>query len=286
MEKEAFMEKLLSFMKEEAYKPLTVQELEEMLNITEAEEFKELVKALVALEEKGLIVRTRSDRYGIPEKMNLIKGKISAHAKGFAFLLPEDTSLSDVFIPPNELNTAMNGDIVMVRLNSQSSGSRQEGTVIRILERAIQRVVGTYTETRNFGFVIPDDKKITSDIFIPKNGKNGAAEGHKVVVKLTSYPEGRMNAEGEVETILGHKNDPGIDILSVIHKHGLPGEFPADAMEQASSTPDTIDEKDLKDRRDLRDQVIVTIDGADAKDLDDAVTVTKLDDGATSLAFT
>ncbi|MEK5084454.1 ribonuclease R [Bacillus sp. FSL H8-0515] len=283
MEKEAFMEKLLSFMKEEAYKPLTVQELEEMLNITEAEEFKELVKALVALEEKGLIVRTRSDRYGIPEKMNLIKGKISAHAKGFAFLLPEDTSLSDVFIPPTELNTAMNGDIVMVRLNSQSSGSRQEGTVIRILERAIQRVVGTYTETRNFGFVIPDDKKITSDIFIPKNGKNGAAEGHKVVVKLTSYPEGRMNAEGEIETILGHKNDPGIDILSVIHKHGLPGEFPADAMEQASSTPDTIDEKDLKDRRDLRDQVIVTIDGADAKDLDDAVTVTKLDDGSYKL---
>lgn len=283
MEKEAFMEKLLSFMKEEAYKPLTVKELEEMLNITEAEEFKELVKALVALEEKGLIVRTRSDRYGIPEKMNLIKGKISAHAKGFAFLLPEDTSLSDVFIPPNELNTAMNGDIVMVRLNSQSSGSRQEGTVIRILERAIQRVVGTYTETRNFGFVIPDDKKITSDIFIPKNGKNGAAEGHKVVVKLTSYPEGRMNAEGEVETILYHKNDPGIDILSVIHKHYLPGEFPADAMEQASSTPDTIDEKDLKDRRDLRDQVIVTIDGADAKDLDDAVTVTKLDDGSYKL---
>lgn len=125
--------------------------------------------------------------------------------------------------------------------------------------------------------------KITSDIFIPKNGKNGAAEGHKVVVKLTSYPEGRMNAEGEVETILGHKNDPGIDILSVIHKHGLPGEFPADAMEQASSTPDTIDEKDLKDRRDLRDQVIVTIDGADAKDLDDAVTVTKLDDGSYKL---
>ncbi|MHC5562266.1 ribonuclease R [Bacillus spizizenii] len=283
MEKEAFMDKLLSFMKEEAYKPLTVQELEEMLNITEAEEFKELVKALVALEEKGLIVRTRSDRYGIPEKMNLIKGKISAHAKGFAFLLPEDTSLSDVFIPPTELNTAMNGDIVMVRLNSQSSGSRQEGTVIRILERAIQRVVGTYTETRNFGFVIPDDKKITSDIFIPKNGKNGAAEGHKVVVKLTSYPEGRMNAEGEIETILGHKNDPGIDILSVIHKHGLPGEFPADAMEQASSTPDTIDEKDLKDRRDLRDQVIVTIDGADAKDLDDAVTVTKLDEGSYKL---
>lgn len=266
MEKEAFMDKLLSFMKEEAYKPLTVQELEEMMNITDADEYKELVKALVALEEKGLVVRTRSDRYGLPEKMNLIKGKLSAHAKGFGFLLPEDTSLSDVFIPPTELNTAMNGDIVMVRLNSQSSGSRQEGTVIRILERSIQRVVGTYTETKSFGFVIPDDKKITSDIFIPKHANHGAVEGHKVVVTLTSYPEGRMSAEGEVTEILGHKNDPGIDILSIIHKHGLPGEFPGEAMEQANNTPDTIDEKDLKDRRDLRDQIIVTIDGADAKD--------------------
>ncbi|MDQ0929291.1 ribonuclease R [Bacillus atrophaeus] len=279
MEKEAFMDKLLSFMKEEAYKPLTVQELEEMMNIPDADEYKELVKALVALEEKGLVVRTRSDRYGLPEKMNLIKGKLSAHAKGFGFLLPEDTSLSDVFIPPTELNTAMNGDIVMVRLNSQSSGSRQEGTVIRILERSIQRVVGTYTETKSFGFVIPDDKKITSDIFIPKHANHGAVEGHKVVVTLTSYPEGRMSAEGEVTEILGHKNDPGIDILSIIHKHGLPGEFPREAMEQANNTPDTIDEKDLKDRRDLRDQMIVTIDGADAKDLDDAVTVTKLENG-------
>ncbi|MBT2625387.1 ribonuclease R [Bacillus sp. ISL-32] len=279
MEKEAFMDKLLSFMKEEAYKPLTVQELEEMMNITDADEYKELVKALVALEEKGLVVRTRSDRYGLPEKMNLIKGKLSAHAKGFGFLLPEDTSLSDVFIPPTELNTAMNGDIVMVRLNSQSSGSRQEGTVIRILERSIQRVVGTYTETKSFGFVIPDDKKITSDIFIPKHANHGAVEGHKVVVTLTSYPEGRMSAEGEVTEILGHKNDPGIDILSIIHKHSLPGEFPGEAMEQANNTPDTIDEKDLKDRRDLRDQMIVTIDGADAKDLDDAVTVTKLENG-------
>ncbi len=179
MEKEAFMDRLLAFMKEEAYKPLTVQELEEMLNITEADEFKELVKALVALEETGQIVRTRSNRYGLPEKMNLVKGKISAHAKGFAFLLPEDTSLSDVFIPPNELNTAMNGDIVMVRLNSQSSGSRQEGTVIRILERSIDRVVGTYTETKSFGFVIPDDKKITSDIFIPKHANNGARKAIK-----------------------------------------------------------------------------------------------------------
>ncbi|KRT88403.1 ribonuclease R [Bacillus glycinifermentans] len=279
MEKEEFMDKLLAFMKEEAYKPLTVQELEEMLEITDADEYKELVKALVTLEEKGLIVRTRSNRYGLPEKMNLIKGKISAHAKGFAFLLPEDPSFDDVFIPPSELGTAMNGDTVLVRLSTQTGGTKKEGTVIRIVERNIETVVGTYTETKSFGFVIPDDKKITNDIFIPKHAKNGAVEGHKVVVRLTSYPEGRMSAEGEVVEILGHKNDPGIDILSVIHKHGLPGEFPPEAMEQANETPEKIDENDLKGRRDLRDQTIVTIDGADAKDLDDAVTVTKLKNG-------
>ncbi|MEC1477414.1 ribonuclease R [Bacillus haynesii] len=279
MEKEEFMDKLLSFMKEEAYKPLTVQELEEMLEITDSDEYKKLVKALVTLEEKGLVVRTRSNRYGLPEKMNLIKGKVSAHAKGFAFVLPEDSSLDDVFIPPSELNTAMNGDTVLVRLSTETGGTKKEGAIIRIIERNIQKIVGTYTETKNFGFVIPDDKKITNDIFIPKHAKNGAVEGHKVVVRLTSYPEGRMSAEGEVIEILGHKNDPGIDILSIIHKHGLPGDFPAEAMEQAGNTPDTIDEKDLEGRRDLRDQTIVTIDGADAKDLDDAVTVTKLKNG-------
>nr|WP_254115636.1 ribonuclease R [Bacillus haynesii] len=273
------MDKLLSFMKEEAYKPLTVQELEEMLEITDSDEYKELVKALVTLEEKGLVVRTRSNRYGLPEKMNLIKGKVSAHAKGFAFVLPEDSSLDDVFIPPSELNTAMNGDTVLVRLSTETGGTKKEGAIIRIIERNIQKIVGTYTETKNFGFVIPDDKKITNDIFIPKHAKNGAVEGHKVVVRLTSYPEGRMSAEGEVIEILGHKNDPGIDILSIIHKHGLPGDFPAEAMEQAGNTPDTIDEKDLEGRRDLRDQTIVTIDGADAKDLDDAVTVAKLKNG-------
>jgi len=279
VEKEEFMDKLLSFMKEEAYKPLTVQELEEMLEITDSDEYKELVKALVTLEEKGLVVRTRSNRYGLPEKMNLIKGKVSAHAKGFAFVLPEDSSLDDVFIPPSELNTAMNGDTVLVRLSTESGGTKKEGAIIRIIERNIQKIVGTYTETKNFGFVIPNDKKITNDIFIPKHAKNGAVEGHKVVVRLTSYPEGRMSAEGEIIEILGHKNDPGIDILSIIHKHGLPGDFPAEAMEQAGNTPDTIDEKDLEGRRDLRDQTIVTIDGADAKDLDDAVTVTKLKNG-------
>ncbi|MGN7299510.1 ribonuclease R [Ferdinandcohnia sp. SAFN-114] len=270
---------LLDFMKEEAYKPLTVQELEEAFGIKGSEDFKDFVKALVVMEEQGLVVRTRSNRYGLPEKMNLVRGTLTGHAKGFAFVMPEDKTMDDVFIPPNELKNAMHGDTVLVRISTESSGQRKEGTVVRIIERGVKTIVGTYTESKSFGFVIPDDKKIANDIFIPKQASHGAIEGHKVVVKLVTYPEGRMSAEGEVVEILGHKNDPGIDILSVIHKHGLPQEFPRDVLEQANNTPDTIDPKDLEDRRDLRNEVIVTIDGADAKDLDDAVTVTKLENG-------
>ncbi|WP_420845945.1 ribonuclease R [Niallia circulans] len=266
-------------MKDEAYKPLTVQELEEAFGIEDSSHFKDFVKALVQMEEKGLVVRTRSNRYGLPEKMNLIRGKLAGHAKGFAFVIPEEQGMDDIFIPPNEVKTALNGDIVLARVTSESSGQRREGTIVRIIERGVQQIVGTYSESKHFGFVIPDDKKIATDIFIPKGSTKGSIEGHKVVVKLTSYPEGRKNAEGEVVKILGHKNDPGVDILSVIHKHGLPLAFPDNVLEQANNAPDTIDEEEIANRRDLRNETIVTIDGADAKDLDDAVTVTMLENG-------
>ncbi|XKB96306.1 ribonuclease R [Niallia sp. JL1B1071] len=273
------VEKLLTYMKDEAYKPLTVQELEEAFGIEDSSHFKDFVKALVQMEEKGLVVRTRSNRYGLPEKMNLIRGKLAGHAKGFAFVIPEEQGMDDIFIPPNEVKTALNGDIVLARVTSESSGQRREGTIVRIIERGVQQIVGTYSESKHFGFVIPDDKKIATDIFIPRGSTKGAIEGHKVVVKLTSYPEGRKNAEGEVIKILGHKNDPGVDILSVIHKHGLPLAFPENVLDQANNAPDTIDEKEIANRRDLRNETIVTIDGADAKDLDDAVTVTILENG-------
>ncbi|WP_066366003.1 ribonuclease R [Neobacillus fumarioli] len=273
------IEKLLHYMKDEAYKPLTVQELEAAFGIEDSSDFKEFVKALVQMEEKGMVVRTRANRYGLPEKMNLVRGKLTGHAKGFAFVVPDEPGMDDIFIPPTETRNAMHGDTVLVRVSSESSGQRREGTIIRIIERGIQQIVGTYVESKNFGFVIPDDKKFTSDIFIPKEASKGAVEGHKVIVKLTSYPEGRKSAEGEVINILGHKNDPGVDILSIIHKHGLPLEFPDEVLEQAMEVPDTIDESEIANRRDLRNETIVTIDGADAKDLDDAVTVTKLENG-------
>ncbi|KMK77503.1 ribonuclease R [Alkalihalobacillus pseudalcaliphilus] len=273
------IQQLLRYFREEAYKPLSVTELEAQFQIEGSEEFKEFVKVLNDLEAEGYIVRTRSNRYGVPEKMNLVKGKVQGHAKGFAFILPELEGEKDVYVSQSDLGSAMNGDIVLVRLHQESSGERPEGKVIRILERGVTETVGTYFDQKAYGFVVADDKRIANDIFIPKNAIKGAIDGHKVIVKIVKYPEGRMSAEGEIIKILGHKNDPGMDILSIIYKHGIPLEFPDEVMEQANQVPDQIDEQDLEGRRDLRDEVIVTIDGADAKDLDDAVQVSKLENG-------
>lgn len=260
--------------------PLSVHELEETIQVDETVEFKKLVIALNELEESGKVIRTRKDRFGLPEKMNLVRGKIQMHKKGFAFLIPDEEGQDDVYINPSDLASSMNNDLVLVRLENQGKpGNRPEGTVIRILERAITEVVGTFDNNKSFGFVIADDKRIPNDIFIPKGKMNGAVSGHKVIVRITKYPEHRMSAEGEIKTILGHKNDPGIDILSIIHKHGIKIDFPEDVLSQATNTPDKIASEDFEGRRDLRDETIVTIDGADAKDLDDAISVQQLDNG-------
>lgn len=277
---ESMEERLRDYFNEHSEKPLAVHELEEALGLGEAVEFKELVKALNALEEAGELVRTRKNRFGLPEKMNLVRGRIQMHAKGFAFLIPDDDSQSDVYIHHSDLASAMNNDKVMVRIEKRNAdGNRPEGTVIRILERATHQIVGTFEDNGAFGFVVADDKRIPNDIFIPKSMNAGAVSGHKVIAHITKYPEGRMSAEGEIIHILGHKNDPGIDIISIIHKHGIKVDFPEEVLEQASNTPEEIKPSELENRRDLRDEQIVTIDGADAKDLDDAVSVKPLENG-------
>lgn len=276
-------QRLLAFMREDAYKPLTVQEIEEQFGFEDADEFKELVKTLVKLEEKGLLVRSRANRYGVPERMNLMSGKFIGHPRGFGFVAYDEAGQDDIFIPPTEVNGAINGDRVMVRISESSGGDRREGAVIRILERGTTQVVGTFQDNRGFGFVISDDKKMNMDIFIAKDDTLGAIDGHKVVVEITGWPEGRKSATGMVKQILGHKNDPGVDILSIIHKHGIEVEFPPAVLDEANAVPDEIDPEDINDRRDLRNEQIVTIDGADAKDLDDAVQVVKMEDGTYKL---
>lgn len=280
---ENMKEKILELLNEEEYKPLTTKELEEHFGLADAADFKEFVKTLVQMEEKGLVVRSRSNRYGIPSRMNLIVGKFIGHAKGFGFVAPEEDGMDDIFIPPTEVNGAVNGDAVLVRVSSESHGDRREGSIIKITQRGITQVVGTFQDNKGFGFVIPDDKKVPMDVFVAKGDTLGAIEGHKVIVEITDWPNERKSATGIVTKILGHKNDPGVDILSIIYKHGITIDFPEDVINQAESVPDTIDESDLDNRRDLREEVIVTIDGADAKDLDDAVTVTKFPDGTYKL---
>ncbi|MFD1386996.1 ribonuclease R [Oceanobacillus oncorhynchi subsp. oncorhynchi] len=273
-------ERILDYIKENSTKPLSVQELEEALALENAEEFKELVVSLNELELEGDLVRTRKNRFGLPDKMNLVKGTLQMHAKGFAFLIPEDEDQTDVYIHANDMGSAMNKDKVLVRLEKKDTeDTRPEGKVIRILERAVVTVVGTFEDNRSFGFVIADDKRIPNDIFISKGHTHGAIDGHKVLARITKYPEGRKSAEGEIIQILGHKNDPGIDILSIIYKHGIPIDFPEEVIEQANKVPEEIDPDDIQGRKDLRDEVVVTIDGADAKDLDDAVSVKRLENG-------
>ncbi len=195
-------------------------------------------------------------------------------------MIPEEESMDDVYINQTDLQSAMNGDTVFVRVErSDEAGKRPEGVVVRIIERQTKQIIGTYEDNGAFGFVIADDKRIPNDIFVPKGQAKGAISGHKVIVEITKYPEGRMSAEGEVIQILGHKNDPGMDILSIIYKNGIAIDFPQEVLDQAESIPETISERDLQDRKDLRNETIVTIDGADAKDLDDAVTVTRLENG-------
>lgn len=277
---EKLKEHIIGYLDENKTGPQSVHDLEKALNIEQAVDFKELVIALNELEGEGELVRTRKNRFGLPEKMNLIRGHLQMNKKGFAFLIPDDEEQPDVYIHHSDLGSAMNNDKVLVRFERQGeSGNRPEGTVIRILERAITDVVGTFENNKAFGFVVADDKRIPNDIFIPKNKMNGAVSGHKVLVRITKYPENRMSAEGEITKILGHKNDPGIDILSIIYKHGIKMDFPEEVLEQAAAAPDAIAKEELEGRRDLRGETIVTIDGADAKDLDDAVSVKKLPNG-------
>ncbi|WP_407701297.1 ribonuclease R [Tumebacillus algifaecis] len=264
------------------YKPMTIAELEDHFSIDNTDGLEELIQILRLMEDTGQIVRTRSDAFGVPEKMNLVVGKLQGKSKGFGFVIPEDSVKwpQDLFVAAGDMNGAMHGDRVIARINKKGGGKRQEGEIIRILERATKTVVGTIvTMTGRYAFVTPDDKRLGQDIFLAEEDYNGAKEGHKVVVEITAYPEGWRNPQGRVLEVLGNPDDPGVDILSVIRKFGLPEEFPEEVLEAANDAPDLITERDMAGRKDLRDWVCVTIDGEDAKDLDDAVNVERLDNG-------
>lgn len=272
-------EKIIGFMTEDAYRPLKLEELAVMLDVPR-EDRKLLADLLLELEQDGVIYKTNKDKYGLPGKMNLAVGRIQGNERGYGFLIQDNEQDKDIFIPADGMAGAMHNDRAIARITAKGTGEkRSEGEIIKILKRANTRIVGTFENSRYFGFVVPDDRKITGDVFIPKDEINGAKPGYKVIAEIIKWPENRRNAEGKIIEIIGDSNDPGTDILSILKAYDLKETFPEDVVKQSESIKEKIDKKMLEDRHDLRKLRMVTIDGEDAKDLDDAVSVEKLQDG-------
>ena len=189
---------LLDFMREEAYRPMDIQELVAVFNI-DLEEYKPFKKALKGMEKEGLIIRTQKDKYALPERLGLVAGKLQAHSKGFGFLIPEKEGEKDVFIPANFINGAMNGDKILVQVTREDKdGKKREGEVVQIIERTNTKMVGIYEDNKSFGFVVAEDTRISQDIFISRKDRNGAEHGDVVTVEITKWPDQRRSPEGKI----------------------------------------------------------------------------------------
>ena len=276
--KKSFVERkklICDLVENEWYVPMKEKELAIMLQV-EPEDRPEFKRVLEALLDEGSLMITKRGKYVKPEE-KVIVGTFVSHPKGFGFVEVEGLA-EDYYVPESHVNGAFHQDTVQVRLLPGRRGKRQEAEVISIVSRGMTRVVGTYEQSKNFGFVIPDNSKIAEDIFVPKERSKGAVDGHKVVVEITSYGSKDKKPEGKVVEILGHINDPGVDIMSIIKGFDLPLEFPEKVLNQAERVAKEVSEADKNGREDLTDVLMVTIDGEDAKDLDDAVSLTVEDE--------
>lgn len=263
---------LLDLVNEKSYVPMKAKELAVLLQVSK-EERSDLDYVLKELVASGELSVNKRGKYSKPEITGLV-GTFSATAKGFGFVSVEGEE-EDIYIKESNTNGAFDKDTVQVFLFSEQTGKRREGEIVKVLSRHITEVVGLYQKCKNYGFVIPDSTKFSKDIYVQENRSKGAVDGHKVVVKITDYGSKNKNPEGTVKEIIGHINDPGTDIMSIVKEHGLCVEFPTDVLKQVQKIPTEVEEVDKKGRLDLRSWQTVTIDGEDAKDLDDAVTLTK-----------
>lgn len=278
---------ILELLDDAFYVPMKEKELAVFLQVSR-EDRNDLKICLDELVREGKITISAKGKITKGEKRLI--GTFISNRRGFGFVHVEGME-DDLFIPEDETHGAFHNDLVEVvlvpgrsgRRTVPGRGRRQEATVKRILEHGIEHVVGTYEKSKTYGFVIPDNTKIDCDIFIPNERSKGAMDGHKVVVEITDYGSAGKNPEGKVVEILGHRNDPGVDILSIVKAYDIPYEFPEKVMNQAARVPEEILEADCNGREDLRGISMVTIDGEDAKDLDDAVHVRRFDDGTYEL---
>ncbi|MFR5713844.1 MAG: ribonuclease R [Clostridium sp.] len=268
---------LVSLMNEEAYVPMKLKELAILLNVPkeQREELKQVLNLLLA---EGKISVSKKGKFGKAEAFALV-GVFSGNARGFGFVAIEGQE-EDVFIPADRTGGALHGDRVQIVIDSEGRGGRPEGTVVRILEHANETLVGTYEKGKGYGFVIPDNQRISKDIFIPQGCSQGAVSGHKVMVKIRDFGEKKgKKPEGVITEILGHIHDPGVDILSIVRAYNLPEDFPGAVKNQLKQIPDEVKKDSWAGRKDLRDLPTVTIDGEEAKDLDDAISIERAGDG-------
>ncbi len=262
---------IIDLVHDEMYVPMKEKELAMFLQVSK-EDRDELHDILQDLLAEGELMLTSKGKY-MKSNGRVLTGTFISNAKGFGFVEIEGRE-EDLFVPEDRVNGAFHKDLVQVALLPEKSGKRQEAQVLRVLERGLTHVVGTYEQSRNnFGFVIPDNGKLPQDVFVPKERSKGAITGHKVVVEITGYGTNTRSPEGKVVEILGHVNDPGVDIMSIVRGYELPVEFSEKIMNQVERVSQEVSEADRAGRRDLRDVTMVTIDGEDAKDLDDAVSV-------------
>ena len=270
-------EVLVNFMNDPGYKPMNINELAKIFGIGK-KDLKDFKKLLNSMEKDGQVISDLSGNYGAPSKMGLVTGVFQANKKGFGFVIA-DEERPDIFIPSSNIKDAMNGDRVLVKiLRDENHGKKCEGLIEKVIERKNKTIVGVYEDSKNFGFVVPKDTRMIKDIFISKKNRNGAKTGQVVVAELTKWPEGKK-PEGRIIEVLGYKEDRGIDILTIIRKFNLPEIFPDDVEAEAAEIEETIPKEEYERRRDLRDIKMVTIDGEDAKDLDDAVSIEILENG-------
>lgn len=261
---------IYDFMCEDMYVPMKIKELCIVLGVTKQDR-PVLERILLELQEEGKIELSKRGKYSKAESKN-VTGVFTAHQRGFGFVTIDGEN-EDIFIPGDKVNGAMHMDTVEIAVLPTTSGKRKEGAVLKVIERGMKHVVCTYEASENFGFAVPDNTRFGSDIFIPKGKSMGAVAGHKVVVEVTSYGKKDKKPEGRVVEIIGHINDPGTDILSIVKAYDMPVEFSEKIMHQVENVSKEVTDADMAGRMDLRDWTMVTIDGEDAKDLDDAVSL-------------
>ncbi|MDO5351030.1 MAG: ribonuclease R [Lachnospiraceae bacterium] len=255
-----------------AYVPMKAKEIAMLLNIPK-EQRAQLQEVLDLLVAEGAVGISKKGKYGRPEIFS-VTGIFSGHPKGFGFVTVEGME-QDVFIPAEKTGGALHGDKVQLVIEQEPKGRRAEGIILKVLDHANQEIIGYYQKSKNFGFVVPDNQKIGKDVFIPQGKDMGAVTGHKVVARILDFGSVSRNPEGEICEIIGHVNDPGTDILSIVRAYGLPETFPEDVMAQTELVEEQVAEDEKEGRLDLRLLPTVTIDGEDAKDLDDAITISK-----------